>query len=72
MNDPMKFVALLIVCTMLFIGFILGFRYILDTTIQTGVQHGVVQTPEEDKPGFDCQVHGNKVCGPHGPFSVSE
>jgi hypothetical protein len=25
---------------------------------------GTVQEPEEDEPGFDCRIHGNKICGP--------
>lgn len=36
----------------------------------SGPFSGAVTTflsPEEDDPGFDCHVHGNRVCGPnHG------
>jgi hypothetical protein len=24
----------------------------------------VVDEPEEDEPGFDCRIHGNRICGP--------
>lgn len=28
------------------------------------VLQGTVVTPEEDDPGWNCRIHGNRVCGP--------
>lgn len=68
----LRFVATLVVGTLLFAGFIVSLRITLDNTLRVGESHGVVQTPEEDEPGFDCRIHGNKICGPAGPVNISE
>jgi hypothetical protein len=67
--NPLRFLAVVFITVALFLVVTSQGYRLFEPSPSVGV---VVPTPEEDEPGFDCRIHGNKVCGPQGPVHIPE
>jgi hypothetical protein len=38
--------------------------HLMELSKRTQPEPSPTETPREGDPGFDCRIHGNKVCGP--------
>ena len=69
--SPLKFVGFLVVAITAFLAVTIYGPRLMEGIGDAPPRVGItVPTPEEDEPGFDCRIHGNKVCGPQGPVQA--
>lgn len=54
---------IVLVVLVVYASFVFGTSRLPDTDPNARPTTTTVQ-PQEDEPGWDCRIHGNKVCGP--------